>query len=411
MFFHSTGGPASHPESWYSSPSTGIGSSSAHQLPDFTTPQFVNPRDLQIPTENFEDYLEPHEWEDFDSLLVNNRLQISSEPSEIEDDETHSSDHRTLEDFTEELVGSLNGLHASHMPRSRRSSVASSLSTDIEDKDDLMVDVVEKNSSDSCGDVEAEIEDDKAHSSHHRTLEDFTEELVGSLNGLHTFHMPRSRRSSVTSSLLTDIEDKDDPMVDVVEKNPCDSCGDVEEGVTMAAIIELEKPPSPDSSLDEEQGVAMAVASILPDDAIVESKKSRSVLSEESSSSSDSLGEEEEDVLLSIVPDSAVVESKKPPSVLLEESSSLSDSSLDEEQEVTMAVVSISPDDNPGPIVGMELNGSSSDPEPIVPHKSSCTIHRIYHPMAASITPLGEKGKRSFKEDDILSKVSVLNTP
>ena len=404
-----TGGLASHPESWYGSPSTGIGSSSANRLPNFTTPQFVNPRDLQIPTENFADKLKPHEWEDFNSLLVNH-LQISSEPSEIEDDKAHSS-HRTLEDFTEELVGSLNGLHASHMPRSRRSSVASSLSTDIEDEDDLMVDVVEKNSSDSCGDVEAEIEDDKAHSSHHRTLEDFTEELVGSLNGLHTFHMPRSRRSSVTSSLLMDIEDKDDPMVDVVEKNPCDSCGDVEEGVTMAAIIELEKPPSPDSSLDEEQGVAMAVASILPDDAIVESKKSRSVLSEESSSSSDSLGEEEEDVLLSIVPDSAVVESKKPPSVLLQESSSLSDSSLDEEQEVTMAVVSISPDDNPGPIVGMELNGSSSDPEPIVPHKSSCTIHRIYHPLAASITPLGEKGKRSFKEDDILSKVSVLNTP
>ena len=336
FFFHLTGGLASHPESWYGSPSTGIGLSSANRLPNFTTPQFVNPRDLQIPTQNFADKLEPHEWEDFNSLLVNH-LQISSEPSEIEDD--------------------------------------------------------------------------KAHSSHHRTLEDFTEELVGSLNGLHTFHMPRSRRSSVTSSLLTDIEDKDDPMVDVVEKNPCDSCGDVEEGVTMAAIIELEKPPSPDSSLDEEQGVAMAVASILPDDAIVESKKSRSVLSEESSSLSDSLGEEEEDVLLSIVPDSAVVESKKPPSVLLEESSSLSDSSLDEEQEVTMAVVSISPDDNPGPIVGMELNGSSSDPEPIVPHKSSCTIHRIYHPLAASITPLGEKGKRSFKEDDILSKVSVLNTP
>ena len=336
-------------------------------MPDFTTPQFVNPRDLQIPTENFEDNLEPHEWEDFDSLLVNNRLQISSEPSEIEDDEAHSS-HHTLEDFTEELAGSLNGL--SHMPRSRRSSVASSLLTDIEDEDDPMVDSVEKNSSNSCGDVEAKIEDNEAHS-RPRTLEIFTEELVGSLNGLHTSHMPRSRRSSVassvltdiededdpmvdvieknssnscgdveaeirrssvTSSLLTDIEDKDDPMVDVVEKNPCDSCGDVEEGVTMAAIIELEKPPSPDSSLDEEQ-------------------------------------------------------------------------------EVTMAVVSISPDDNPGPIVGMELNGSSSDPEPIVPHKSSCTIHRIYHPLAASITPLGEKGKRSFKEDDILSKVSVLNTP
>src|SRR5271168_2830936 len=281
MFFHSTGGPASHPESWYSSPSTGIGSSSAHQLPDFTTPQFVNPRDLQIPTENFADNLEPHKWENFDSLLVNNRLQISSEPSEIEDNEAHSSDHRTLEDFTEELVGSLNGLHASHMPRSRGSSVASSLSTDIEDEDDLMVDVVEKNSSDSCGDVEAEIEDDEGHSSH-RTLEDFTEELAGSLNGLS--HMPRSRRSSITSSLLTDIEDEDDPMVDSVEKNSSNSCGDVEEGVAMAAIIESEKPPSPDSSLDEEQGVAMAVVSILPDDAIVESKKSRSVLSEESSS-------------------------------------------------------------------------------------------------------------------------------
>ena len=206
FFFHLTGGLASHPESWYGSPSTGIGSSSANRLPNFTTPQFVNPRDLQIPTENFADKLEPHEWQDFNSLLVNH-LQISSEPSEIEDDEAHSS-HRTLEDFTEELVGSLNGLHASHMPRSRRSSVA--------------------------------------------------------------------------LSLLTDIEDEDDPMVDVVEKNPCDSCGDVEEGVTMAAIIESEKPSSTDSSLDDEQGVAMAVASILPDDAVVESKKSRSVFSEES---------------------------------------------------------------------------------------------------------------------------------
>src|SRR6202522_3919017 len=395
FFFHLTGVLASHPESWYGSPSTGIGSSSANRLPNFTTPQFVNPRDLQIPTQNFADKLEPHEWEDFNSLLVNH-LQISSEPSEIEDDKAHSSHrtledfteelvgslnglhashmprtrgssvasslstdiededdpvvdvveknssdscgdveaeieddkahsshHRMLEDFTEELVGSLNGLHASHMPRSRGSSVASSLSTDIEDEDDLMVDVVEKNSSDSCGDVEAEIEDDKAHSSHHRTLEDFTEELVGSLNGLHTFHMLRSRRSSVTSSLLMDIEDKDDPMVDVVEKNPCDSCGDVEEGVTMAAIIELEKPPLPDSSLDEEQGVTMAVASILPDDAIVESKKSRSVLSEESSSSSDSLGEEEGDVLLSIVPDRAVVEWKNRRCVLFHGSRSL----------------------------------------------------------------------------------------
>src|SRR6202522_4305202 len=255
FFFLLTGGLASHPESRHGSPSTGIGLSSANRLPNFTTPQFDNPRDLQIPTQNFADKLEPHEWEDFNSLLVNH-LQISSEPSEIEDNEAHSS-HCTLEDFTEELVGSLNGLHASHMPRSRRSSVASSLSTDIEDEDDLMVYVVEKNSSNSCGDVEAEIEDDKAHSSHRRTLEDFTEELVGSLNGLHASHMPRSRRSSVTSSLLTDIEDKDDIMVDVVEKNPCDSCGAVEEGVTMAAIIELEKPPLPDSSLDEEQGVAM----------------------------------------------------------------------------------------------------------------------------------------------------------
>src|ERR1700679_2819631 len=233
FFFHLTGGLASHPQSWYGSPSTGIGSSSANRLPDFTTPQFVNPRDLQIPTENFTDKLEPHEWEDFDSLLVNH-LQISSEPSEIEDDKAHSS-HRTLEDFTEELVGSLNGLHASHMPRSRRSSVASSLSTDIEDEDDLMVDVVEKNSSDSCGDVEAEIEDDEGHSSH-RTLEGFTEELAGSLNGLS--HMPRSRRSSVASSLLTDIEDEKNPLFARLEKNSSDSCGDVEEGVAMAAIIE-----------------------------------------------------------------------------------------------------------------------------------------------------------------------------
>src|SRR6202522_3990133 len=214
FFFLLTGGLASHPESRHGSPSTGIGLSSANRLPNFTTPQFVNPRDLQIPTENFADKLEPHEWEDFNSLLVNH-LQISSEPSEIEDDEAHSS-HRMLEDFTEELVGSLNGLHASHTPRSRRSSVASSLSTDNEDEDDLMVDVVEKNSSDSCGDVEAEIEDDEAHSSP-RTLEIFTEELVGSLNGLHTSHMPRSRRSSVASSVLTDIEDEDDPMVDVVD--------------------------------------------------------------------------------------------------------------------------------------------------------------------------------------------------
>src|SRR6202789_815387 len=214
IFFHLTGGLALHPESWYGSPSTGIGSSSANRLPNFTTQQFVNPRDLQIPTENFADKLEPHKWEDFNSLLVN-YLQISSEPSEIEDDEAHSS-HRTLEDFTEELVGSLNGLHASHMPRSRRSSVASSLSTDIEDEDDLMVDVVEKNSSDSCGDVEAEIEDDEGHSSH-RTLEGFTEELAGSLNGLS--HMPRSRRSSVASSLLTDIEDEKNPLFARLEKN------------------------------------------------------------------------------------------------------------------------------------------------------------------------------------------------
>ena len=170
--------------------------------------------------------------------------------------------------FAEQLVGSLNGLHTSYIPRCRRSSVtsvASSLLMEFEDEDDPMVDVIEKNSSNSCGDVEAEIEDDEAHSSH-RTLEDFTEELVGSINGLHTSHMPRSRRSSVTSSVLTDIEDEDDPMVDVVEKNS----SDVEEGVAMAAIIESEKPPLSYLSLYEEQDVTMAVALILPDNAVVE---------------------------------------------------------------------------------------------------------------------------------------------
>jgi len=371
-------------------------------LPDFTTPQFVNPRDLQIPTENFEDNLEPHEWEDFDSLLVNNRLQISSEPSEIEDDEAHSSDHRTLEDFTEELVGSLNGLHASHMPRSRGSSVASSLSTDIEDEDDLMVDVVEKNSSDSCGDVEAEIEDDEGHSSH-RTLEDFTEELAGSLNGLS--HMPRSRRSSVASSLLTDIEDEDDPMVDSVEKNSSNSCGDVE------AKIEDDEAHSRPRTLEIFTEELVGSLNGLHTSHMPRSRRSSvasSVLTDiededdpmvdvVEKNSSDSCGDVEEGVAMA-----AIIESEKPPSP---------DSSLDEEQEVTMAVVSISPEDNPGPIVGMELNGSSSDPEPIVPHTSSHMIHKIDHPLAASITPLGEKGKRSFKEGNILSKVSVLNTP
>ena len=94
---------------------------------------------------------------------------------------------------------------------------------------------------------------------------------------------------------------------------------------------------------------------------------------------------------VSIVPDNAVVGWKKSTSVSLEEFLSLSNLSLDEEQEVTMAVVSISPDDNAGPIVGMELNGSLSDSEPIVPHRSPRIIHRIDHPLTASITPLGEK--------------------
>lgn len=108
-----------------------------------------------------EDPLEPHEQEDLKNLLELIHLQ----PLEVKDDNDlpnnrhisskHTGD-RTQDDFTDELVASYNGLETHLTPRTRKSSLASSLLTEIEE-DELMIDVDSSKPSKNLSPVSLEI--------------------------------------------------------------------------------------------------------------------------------------------------------------------------------------------------------------------------------------------------------------
>jgi hypothetical protein len=368
------GGLASPPESHYNSPMIGVGGASS-SVSHLSTPQYVNPGYLHLP---FDQHLgQDHFTEQFIDLL-----RISAEASGHENERIPEDPQ---DDFTAELVRCLNGFEPQVMPRSRKSSIASSVLTDIDDEEP----VIRAESSNAPGDEEKC--DPRRTSSGLSGVEGERGEPMIDVES----KKPSSEKSSESSGEeeeessgeeeeegepMVGVESEGgEPMIDVESKKPSsetssESSGEEEEEGEPMVGVESKKPSSEKSSVDasaeEEEGGEPMIN--------IESKKPSSEMLSESS------GEEEEG-------GEAMVggESKKPS---IESSSDLSD--LEDEDPMNI-------DES----IKLPLNS-----EPFVPRRSTRNVERIKHPSEPWVMPVkswGGKRKSGPKKDDVPLLVSI----